>query len=926
MKQSTDWILSRMLFLISLTLCCLILAVSCDSVGHKNSTVISLKPGVKQPVVFKKLPVTDSRVVRGFRGTPVDGTLRSIEFRGYVSEYPDTLSEGFDASSGVDYDYNDNDGLHIKLGDNDGFDAVVIRGGAASRLYTDVSSLTEPEADVPAGEFNGGRPAETQRFGKRVKTNKVSFFGTHGGTIADLAFFRIESASQDYPATIEHWRPADIPLDITLPESKFSPDSIYHTLSSANETDNQRLIALVTGSSKGSPLELPAHQQLQLLTPEFEAEKGLDAVGFNIDIDGPREEFDFSIVLHDPLDPSRDLVWLELQGEGPGTYSFILDCPDQVINAGNRLWLTMTFGSDVTLSGPDGGAPLINIHTITRKQALPEALAYRKFLMKTIFALLSECRPWGSYRTNMTPDDFFSLNKYAALCPELFLAIDICHDLAPDDDIVRQYREWVYVRHLEDLSEIGPPPGPPDGVPAWAWYPRLAWLESRNIVEWWLDNRIVPTGEFGGKVSDDSDMYQQFTDLPFFENGGVAAKLKDNAMRLAELTDKKHLRDGINILVCDALHAYEEGMNHLALMSRWFYGDPVYLERCMDSARNMEKLTIVTEDGRRHFRSRSKLGYEDLQTPRPPDNDGHTTTLLWHTALQTADYNRNPLALRLTGEWVDTWLRFQKPGSWATSVDVLTGRVTNADKNRPLQGGYGTQATVNTWLYTLTGKPHYLEPFLHFYRQGKAPYPASYFLGDVYTTDLLDGFDSSLVNRLADMNPALSLYRTGDPSKVIDMAIGNPRSTNAQIKNLYDARRWPDMYTTAEQFDDRVFPDTTMPASISYLGGFCRRNKFNPTLALSWEGFGTDYGALVFENSRKSMKAMAYSYSDRTMDGNIQVWALEHGRYRITVGTDTDGDRTIDTPGRTETLELAKADRIAPESGYHNNHRTDRKT
>ena len=27
-------------------------------------------------------------------------------------------------------------------------------------------------------------------------------------------------------------------------------------------------------------------------------------------------------------------------------------------------------------------------------------------------------------------------------------------------------------------------------------------------------------------------------------------------------------------------------------MARWFYGDPVYLERCMESARNMEHLTV----------------------------------------------------------------------------------------------------------------------------------------------------------------------------------------------------------------------------------------------------------------------------------------------------------------------------------------------
>ena len=101
---------------------------------------------------------------------------------------------------------------------------------------------------------------------------------------------------------------------------------------------------------------------------------------------------------------------------------------------------------------------------------------------------------------------------------------------------------------------------------------------------------------------------------------------------LAELADKENLRDGLNFQATDSLHAYEEGINHLALMARWFYGDPVYLERCMESARNMEALTIVTEDGRRHFRDRDRMGYEDLQKPRPPKIDGSSGPLMWHTA------------------------------------------------------------------------------------------------------------------------------------------------------------------------------------------------------------------------------------------------------------------------------------------------------
>ena len=204
--------------------------------------------------------------------------------------------------------------------------------------------------------------------------------------------------------------------------------------------------------------------------------------------------------------------------------------------------------------------------------ALPQALAHRKQLLKHFFSLLSEPRPWGSYH-RQPRDEFYASSPYAGQCPELFMTIDLCHRLAPDDPLVRQYREWVYAGHLDKFSEMAPPPSPPDGVPAWAWYPRLAWLETRRIAGWWVEQRMVPTGEFGGRVGDDSDMYQQYLDLPFFENDGVGAALKDGA-RMAELADRENLRGGLNKQSTDALHAYEEGINHLALMARWFYGDP----------------------------------------------------------------------------------------------------------------------------------------------------------------------------------------------------------------------------------------------------------------------------------------------------------------------------------------------------------------
>ncbi|MFC1538196.1 hypothetical protein ACFL6H_02125 [Candidatus Latescibacterota bacterium] len=882
----------------------MILSVSCAGT-KKNETILRLKPDMNTPVTIEKLMVNDSRVVRGFRGTPVDGTLESIEFRGFVSEYPDTLSDGFDASSGVDYWYNDNDGLHITFGDSDGFDTVIARGGARARLYKDTSSILEPGGGVLIGELMGEEDSESIVFGGTVQTQRVSFFGAEDGTLADIGFFRVHRDNNNREIT-KTWTVTGETVELPEMTSEYDVAPISYAMGKKYGDSVSSTVALSGGETTGTPIDISAGEYVHLIGSVLENGTGMDAVGIDMRIDGIPEGCDFTVVVNDPVDPQTDLMWLRFRAESSGRYNLVLDTPDQVFVDNNRLWLTMQFDKAVTLTGPDGGAPEIHFYGMSRGEALPEALAYRKFILKTQFALLSECRPWGSYG-KINREEFFGSSQYAKLCPQMFLTIDACNLLDPEDDTARQYREWVYVRNLESLKEIEPPPEPPAGVPEWAWYPRMAWLEARRYAEWWLDNRIVPTGEFGGKVSDDSDLYQQFNDLPFFETGGVAAQLKDNAARLAELADKEFMKDGVNLLTCDALHAYEEGINHWALMSRWFYGNPIYFERCMESAKNVEKYTIVTDDGKRLFRDRHNLGHEDLATPREPDVDGHVTPLLWHTAFQVADYNHNPTALNVLTEWAETWLSYMKPGRWANEINVLTGEVTGFSPDRPLYGGYSTQAVTFTWLYNITGEAKFLEPFMHYYRQGQAPYPSDRSLGELYNLGLMDGLPSSTIDKLADRNPILKLYRTGDFSAMKQSIVGNERATSASIGNLYAALRFHDMYTTAEQFDDRLFLDIQRRPSECYLGGYVIRNKFNPTLAVSWEGFGTEYGALVTENSRNSLKALVYSYAGSSMHGKMKVWALEHGMYEVTTGMDTDSDNVMDKKYETETLELAKA-------------------
>ncbi len=419
----------------------------------------------------------------------------------------------------------------------------------------------------------------------------------------------------------------------------------------------------------------------------------------------------------------------------------------------------------------------------------------------------------------------------------------------------------------------------------------------------------MPAAECGGRGGDDTDLYQQWTDLPYSASDGVGAQVKEAAAALAELADKKHLRNGINVLMTDALHAYEEGINHLALMVQWEYGDPVYLERCMDSARHMEKLTAVTSDGRRHIRHTRDLGYDEIENPRTPTVEGNSTALMWHTSLQTAEYNRNPKALKTLDEWAQSWLVKMEPGNWASEIEVLSGKVTRSTKNSPFSSR-GQDLTF-TWLTRLTGDTRYIEPFLHYYRKNDAPSPSNRFLGDIYNMGFLDDFRPELLDTLAKRNSALSFYRGGDQSRLIEETIGSPESRSSAIRNLSDAIRWPDMYTSVEQYTDRLFPSIINNASICTLGGYSARNRYLPARGVSWEGFGTDYGALVLVNRPDSLKALVYSYANRPLNGSARIWSLVHGNYHVRTGTDSDGDRMIDNPGNGALTELRKADAIA---------------
>jgi hypothetical protein len=412
------------------------------------------------------------------------------------------------------------------------------------------------------------------------------------------------------------------------------------------------------------------------------------------------------------------------------------------------------------------------------------------------------------------------------------------------------------------------------------------------VPEWWIDHRLVPTGELGGLVGDDSDMYQNYADFPMFERDGVAARILQGAAALAELAEAENLEAGLNKRTMDPLHAYEEGVNHEALMLWWQYGDPIYFERCLLAARSMPALTVLTEKGHRHFRNQD-CGAEDLRMERPLGVDGDAHPLMLHPCFEVAWYNGSPRVLQFLREWGEGWLQHQQPGAYATSVDVTTEEAAGTGQ-RALNGGYGGQACAHAFLWWLTDDLRYIQPFLDFWTRGEDTWPARRHVPEAYQRGALDGVEKR-DNVLAG-NPVTKALALGDRQALV----------GALKRDIAELQRFGTMYTDAELFTDRVFLDAISNATLCYTGGFATRNKYNHQHAVSWEGFGTDYAVLVLVARRDRFKALIYNFRGQAQTGAVRFWTLDHGRYQMRLGPDADGDDTLEAAERTEAVEVSR--------------------
>lgn len=733
--------------------------------------------------------------------------------------------------------FNGNNGLHLTLPDG-GFDEFQIRGDWKGNVYFNSESLTEPIADSEKVE--------------RADARRVSFFYEEGA-LGQVSFFQTgEVAPIGTPVEIEN-------------------GAVWNNWTLG--------IAAVT---------------LELKVADAEPGSVLTArVG-------------------DVLDSRRFATIIDFRVPGPGEYRVTLDIPDQVFLPPQSEWkqaprldgeIVPKPKFSVSIDSAVAELTKLTAHVVPRDVALPEAIAWRKLLLRGLFSALSEPRPWmllgdrGSIREQISTHPTISKYEHAIL--EVLETAEIARLLAPEDELIVQYHDWIY-QNLDKGEPLSAPVLSDADAPRWAVLIRDNWVEQARIARWWLDNRLTPNGEFGGGPQDDTDLMQVWQCLPMIESEPLGAELKAAGEKLAEIMLEHHLEEGLNKRSMDALHAYEEGVNQLALNAWWNYGDPVHFERIMESARSVMQLMVETEDGRLHFVSDRKVGIDEARNGYPeigetPGNwNWAPVRLLFHPMYVVADYNKNPAVLARYVHWGETWMNFQAPGAFVDKVDIKTGNPTGKSDLPPT----ANRAPVDEFLalYLLTGDPKWRRPF-------KMGIDGGGFDGAPIQ------YGRSIHHLVRWPEPYQDYLREKSEGGYAGFFVNQDREmlTEWLEKSLSWFQRYRYMNTAAEQKTDRILTyNATTPLSC-YLGDAPNRNRWLNLGAVSYEGLrGEDFAALVWDASPKTLRVAFYNFADPDLKGVMRVWRLEHGNYRLRVGVDRDDNGFIDEATGQQLLELQR--------------------
>ncbi|WP_380787852.1 LamG-like jellyroll fold domain-containing protein [Sphingomonas sp. R86521] len=612
---------------------------------------------------------------------------------------------------------------------------------------------------------------------------------------------------------------------------------------------------------------------------------GLDGIAIDIPALGVKPNaaglIPLNIRVKDPLWPGRDMIDLSVSVRPNEARTLWLDLRDRILPDAS-LYLTIASAApDCSAQSLDGAR--IRLVFKPRATALPEHVADR-------FAQVKD--NWGFLVEEHTA------SKRAGLYRRLFADISDLLRVDPDNIEARAY--WADINYRPENLPAFVQPVAPAGVPLWAFRQLEDLKRVRHFVNWWIDQRQVPYGDFGGGISDDVDLTEQWPGLALM--GVDPDKINASLRALSDAVYKNGMIvNGLGYITTDELHAYEEGLNSNAERLYLNWGEPRSVERLMDTARALQSVILKNPAGHMHFASNwygaRKIYREGAWEWQKP----YSFTVL-HAPILVGLYNANPAARGLVTGVIDGWMAHGKQaadGSWSYPNEINW----RTDATRTGDGGGVSTPLQGAWAsWRFTGDDRYLRPIQG--RVAKGPNAIAEFNEN--------GFD--LMPGGAEARAKLAKAKSEDPfARYAAWAATGDTAPLAALHAdaIADKAQHEYMYTEGHWWSDRV----EQPNEIlqrERLGGIAlRRNQTWPGNTVSWR-FDDPEAAqgvaiLVPGATRDRFRVIAYNMTATEQRAMMSTWNVTAGSWSMRRSTSVDEGKTLVPAGAAQNLSLERS-------------------
>lgn len=485
----------------------------------------------------------------------------------------------------------------------------------------------------------------------------------------------------------------------------------------------------------------------------------------------------------------------------------------------------------------------------------------------------------------------------------------------PENKIISMYLGEIYPTKSPLAFDVN--------APAWANDQREAIERLAEIIHWWIDNRHLEKGDYGGGWGDDCEMWRFWQPIliGFHDQKVEAAQERFSQALMAQ----PHMAKGYTNRLSDVEHTAEDGADAITPMMLLQSKNLDWTNKALQLYSMMDTLWTGTNDrGQLQFKSTYFTSDSvDLTDRKACGTVYHPRAvqpllLYWQ---RTGDQKVGELLLRWLSTWVDATAREErgKPaGVIPSAIHWPDGNVGSTSPNWWEPNNY-VNNTLYTWPSAMTMMTQSLLLAFHMSQDSTFLQPIrsmanvrQYFLNQKSSELITPGSKLWCGQRLGSLSGVLSKYQILTNNNEFDSLIQNSLAPYMRFRFYQDnsalfakfkqtakalrdnfpgytqevrftdrVLRFPHLFSTSKLFSNLeepiLIPDTkTLLSSIT---GESSDGLYFPMHAVRWLTKPKEIAALVHLSTPNNFKAELYHFGNQERLFDAELYLLNHGEY-----------------------------------------------